>query len=96
MKEMEFLTKPDVWSKLLHTFYKLSGEVEFTCELPFIMNEETLLKLVDYFGGKTITIPSRSDLIKLAEALQYFDKGLSPRKQNIYFDKLMDIENGDL
>lgn len=97
LKDENILTNKDIYSKILYAFYQLDGSCVFNCELPFIMDEETFIKLIDFYGGKSISIPTRRDIISIAKALDLIDKGKTPtqRQKHIkeFYDKLVNIKD---
>ena len=70
-KPIKTLRNTDVYSLLLFALYTLHKEPEYSTlsELSFILDRESMLKLCEYYGGMTITIPTIEDLESLTEAL---------------------------
>lgn len=58
------LKESDIWSFVLFTLFKIREIPEYSSlsELAFILDKSELLKLCEYFGGQTITIPTIDDL----------------------------------
>jgi len=72
LKEME------IYSLMLFVLFKLRDIPEYASlsELAFILDKDNLLKLCEYFGGVTITIPTIDELESLVYSLvlyQYVD-----------------------
>ena len=65
------LTENDAYSMLLFLLYRLRDVPEYSAlsELMFILDKDSVLKLFEYFGGLTITIPTIHDLEVLVYAL---------------------------
>lgn len=57
----------DIYSLSMFTLYKLADIPEYSslCELPYILDKENMLKLCQYFGGRTIKIPTIEELHSL-------------------------------
>lgn len=77
-KELEKLKDPDLWSLMLFVLYKVKDVPEFSnlSELAYILDKKNMLKLCEYFGGTTITIPTVEELEFLVYGLllyQYTD-----------------------
>lgn len=62
---LDELKEQDVYSLSLFLLYKLSviPKLSLVGELPYILDEDNLLKLCKYMGGKTITIPTVEELM---------------------------------
>ena len=69
--ELNSLRETDVWSLLLFSLYKLKDlpECSALSELAFVLDKPNLLKLCEYFGGLTLTIPTIDDLETILCAL---------------------------
>ena len=65
--ELSKFKETDIWSLLLFVLYKVKGTPEFSSlsELAFVLDKKNLLKLCEYFGGCTITIPTVDELESL-------------------------------
>ena len=70
-EELNNLSKADTFSLVLFALYKLKDTKEYSTvsELAYILDENSLLKLCEYFGGVTITIPTVDELKVLVNAL---------------------------
>lgn len=76
--EVSKLKETDIWSLLLFVLFKIKDTDEFSSlsELAYILDKNSLLKLCEYFGGSTITIPTIDELEHLVYGLllyQYVD-----------------------
>lgn len=76
--EVSKLKETDIWSLLLFVLFKIKDTDEFSSlsELTYILDKTSLLKLCEYFGGSTITIPTIDELEHLVYGLllyQYVD-----------------------
>lgn len=68
----------DIYSLILFALFKLRNIPDYAIlsELVYILDKNTLLKLCEYFGGLTLTIPTIEDLESLVYSLllyQYVD-----------------------
>lgn len=77
-QELEKLKEPDLWSLMLFVLYKVKEIPEYSSlsELAYILDKKNMLKLCEYFGGTTITIPTIEQLESLVYGLlvyQYVD-----------------------
>ena len=63
-EELQKLHEPDIWSLLLFVLFKIKDIPEYSgiSELAYILDRKNLLKLCEYFGGTTITIPTIEEL----------------------------------
>lgn len=54
----------DVWSLILFVLYKIKDIPEYSTlsEMAYILDKDNLLKLCEYFGGITLTIPTIDEL----------------------------------
>ncbi len=61
----------DVWSLILFVLYKIKDIPEYSTlsELAYILDKDNLLKLCEYFGGVTLTIPTIDELELLIYSL---------------------------
>lgn len=76
--ELSKFKETDLWSLLLFVLCKVKDAPEFApiSELAFVIDKRNLLKLCEYFGGCTITIPTVDELESLILGLllyQYVD-----------------------
>lgn len=69
--KMKTLGYDSSFSYILFLLYKLSDDPKYATlsELPFLMNKENLLTFLDYYGGKTITLPTKQQLLNVISAL---------------------------
>lgn len=74
--EITNLTKNDIYSLMLFVMYKLKDSNEYSSlsQLSYILDEENLLKLCEYYGGTTIYIPKIEELEDMLNALLLFQK----------------------
>ena len=65
------LNKTDVYSLLLFTLYKLKDVPQYASlsELSYILDGDSLSKLISYYGGMTIKIPTLHEMKLLNQAL---------------------------
>lgn len=62
--ELQKLKQIDIWSLMLFVLYNFQSIPEYSAlsELAYILDEKSLLKLCEYFGGQTIRIPTIDQL----------------------------------
>lgn len=65
------LNKEDIYSLMLFVLYKCNEKNEFSSlsQLSYILDVKSLLKLCEFYGGQTITIPTIDELRELLDAL---------------------------
>lgn len=70
-QELNKLRESDIYSLMLFVLYRAKDIPEYSSlsELAYILDKDNLLKLCEYFGGLTITIPRIDDLESLIYAL---------------------------
>jgi len=76
--ELAKLKETDVYSLILFSLFKLRDIPEYSSlsELAYILDKDNLLKLCEFFGGCTITIPTIDELESIVWSLvlyQYVD-----------------------
>lgn len=76
--ELGKLKDQDLWSIMLFVLYKVREVPEYSAlsELAYILDKKNMLKLCEYFGGCTITIPKIEELENMIYGLllyQYAD-----------------------
>lgn len=76
--EIGKLKDQDIWSIMLFVLYKVREVPEYSAlsELAYILDKKNMLKLCEYFGGCTITIPKIEELESMIYGLllyQYTD-----------------------
>lgn len=78
------LNMSDTYSLILFTLYKLKDVPEYSAlsELAFVLDKKNLFKFCEFFGGLTIKVPTRLELVELTKALYIYQK--------------IDIENCDV
>lgn len=69
--ELAKLKDVDIYSIMLFTLYKMKDVPEYSTlsELAYILDKNNLLKLCEYFGGTTISIPTIDELETLVYSL---------------------------
>ena len=76
IKALEELDKKDIYSLILFRLYKLKDCPEYSTlsELIYILDNENFIKFINYYGGKTIKVPTINDLSILIHALMVFER----------------------
>ena len=69
--DLSFLKTDDIYSLSMFMLYKLVDEPQYAAlsELPYILNRENMLSLCEYFGGRTIKIPTIDELYSIMNLL---------------------------
>ena len=69
--ELDNLRTKDIYSLILFALFKLKDLPEYSAlsELAYILDKENLLKLCEFFGGMTITIPTMQELESIVYSL---------------------------
>ncbi len=59
-KILETMNQEDIYSIILHALFKLKDTPEYASlsELAYLLNGKSLMNLLEYYGGQTITIPT--------------------------------------
>ena len=74
-KSLNTLNKNDIYSMLLFTLYKMRELPEYSTlsELSYVLDNDNLVKLISYFGGTTIRIPTLREMRLLTESLVLYE-----------------------
>lgn len=69
--DIEKLKKNDIYSIILFLIYQLKQDDNYSTlsELIYILDKNSLLKLCQFYGGQTITIPKLDELENIIYAL---------------------------
>ena len=72
--ELDRLHDTDIYSLMLFVLYKMKNINEYSAlsELVYVLDKDSLLKLCEYFGGLTITIPTIDELEILIHTLTLY------------------------
>lgn len=75
-KDLTTLKDTDIWSLVLFALYKIRSVPEYSSlsELVYILDKPSVLKLCEYYGGMTITIPTIDELEFLVYVLVLYQK----------------------
>src|SRR5574344_1342872 len=70
------LDKSDTYSLLLFILYKLKDDKEYSTlsELSYILDHDSFINLLDYYGGMTIHIPTKAEFRVVIETLLLYQK----------------------
>lgn len=76
IKALEELDKRDIYSLILFILYRLKEIPEYSTlsELVYILDNENFIKLINYYGGKTIRIPKVDELSTILDALLVYER----------------------
>lgn len=74
--ELEQLSKADIYSLMLFAMYKVNEVPEYAAlsQLAYIVDKDNLLRLCQYYGGQTISIPTVEELESFLTALLLFQQ----------------------
>ena len=66
-KRIDNLKDTDVYSLSMFVLYKLTDIPEYSIngELPYILDKKSLLNFCNYFGGRTIKVPTINELYSI-------------------------------
>ena len=69
------LTVKDTYSLMMFALYKLKDDPKYSTlsELTYLLDKNSLMTMLEYFGGMTITIPSVQELRELFNALVMYN-----------------------
>lgn len=69
------LTEKDTYSLIMFALYKLKDDPKYSTlsELTYLLDKNSLMTMLEYFGGMTITIPSIQELRELFNALVMYN-----------------------
>lgn len=86
--ELKKLKELDIWSLMLFVLYNFQQIPQYSAlsELAYILDKKNLLKLCEYFGGQTITIPTIDQLEETIYGMllyQYIDVENIPENEAI-------------
>lgn len=88
---MSKLKETDVYSLVMFAMFKMNELPEYSTlsELSYILDKDNLLKLCEYFGGMTITIPTIDDIEKMVYALLLYQwVNIEGKEYEVAFDAL--------
>ena len=73
---LDTLSKTDTYSLLMFVLFKLNEDPELSVlsQLVYLLDEETIIKLLKYFGGQTITFPTVDELKILIHTLTLYKR----------------------
>lgn len=70
------LDKTDIYSLILFMIYKIKDipECSTLSELCYILDNENLINLLDYYGGSTIRIPTKEEFQQVVDILLLYEE----------------------
>ena len=73
--ELSLLNETDTWGLVLFALAKLKGTNEYSSvsELSYVLDKKNMLRLCEYFGGCTITIPTIEEFEKVLYGLLMYE-----------------------
>lgn len=69
--DLNNLTTSELYSLILFALYKLKDSKEYSTlsELVYVLDKDSLLKFLEYFGGITLTVPTLQEFKTMLHAL---------------------------
>ncbi|WP_300924659.1 hypothetical protein [uncultured Clostridium sp.] len=97
-KDILTLKDTDIYSLSMFALYKLIDVPEYSAisELPYILDRFNMLKLCEYFGGRTIKIPTTDELYSIMTLLLLYQYVNIEGKSYDEAIKLIGYESKDL
>lgn len=76
IKSLEQLDKKDISSLILFTIFKMKDLPQYATlsELIYILDENSFSKFLNYFGGKTITVPTVEEFNTILSTLLVLER----------------------
>lgn len=67
MNNLDKLKEEDIYSLAMFVLYKLTNIKEYSVisEIPYVLDKENLFNFCNYFGGRTITVPTTQQVYSL-------------------------------
>lgn len=97
--DLKALRQKDVYSLVLFALYNLKSIPEYSTisELAYVLDKDNLMRLLDYFGGTTIKIPTKREFQVIINALLIY-QSVKVEKQSLAFalSKLTDVDRVQL
>lgn len=74
--QLQSFTEKDIYTTVLFLLYKLGDDKQYSTlsQLSYIMDKEQLFKFCEFFGGLTIKVPTKTELINVITALTLYTK----------------------
>ena len=85
------IEKKDLYSMLLFSLYKMKDVPEYLplAELCYIIDGESLLRFLSYYGGMTLTVPTMKELRLALQALKlYYQVNIDDEERGNFEDSL--------
>lgn len=71
IKALEEMDKKDISSLILFALYKLKDVPEYSTisELPYILDSDSFIRFLNYYGGKTVKVPTVDEFNKIVDSI---------------------------
>lgn len=71
IKALEEMDKKDISSLILFALYKLKDVPEYSIisELPYILDSDSFIRFLNYYGGKTIKVPTVDEFNRVVDSI---------------------------
>ena len=85
-RDLSRFSQSDIYSIVCELLYKIKDDESYSVmsELAYILEKNSLIKFMQYFGGTTITVPTLTDFkqtIKIMQLYHYFNVENLPWKE---------------
>lgn len=86
IKALEEMDKNDISSLILFTLYKLKDVSEYSVvsELPYILDNDSFIRFLNYYGGKTIKVPTVEEFNNVVNSILVY---VTKENDNKTFDE---------
>ena len=88
---LEQLEKEDIYSLILFVLYRLKDSPEYSTlsELIYILDNESFINFLNYFGGTTIKVPTLDEMREIVNAILFYERSINSRlSQDEIFSEL--------
>ena len=88
MVDLRKLKEEDIYSISMFILYKLTDIPEYSIvgELPYVLDKPNLLNFCNYFGGRTIKVPTVEELFSLIQVIKLYD---SVKREGMPFEEAL-------
>ena len=73
-RDLSRMSQPDIYSIVCELLYAIKDDPKYSAmsELAFILNQESFVKFIKYFGGTTITVPTLDEFKQTLRVIQLY------------------------
>lgn len=85
-KDLQRFSQSDVYSIICELIYAVKDDPKYSaiCELAYLLDKDSFIKLIKYFGGSNLKVPSVDEFksaIKIMQLYHYFNIENMPWKE---------------